>query len=149
MNRIGLLFGMAFGFLLTAARVNDYDVIHRMLLLQEPDLYLLMASTVGVALPLLWLLQRRGWQTPLGGRLTLTRSPVERKHVLGGAVFGIGWAVAGTCPGAVLALVGTGGLLGLVVVAGLFVGVILRDAVAAQPAARPAQPADSAPQVAG
>ena len=133
MNRIGFLFGLAFGFLLSAGRISDYDVIRRMLLLQEFDLYLLMASAVGVAVPLLWLLQRRDWRTPLGGPLTLTRSPVERKHVLGGIVFGAGWALAGTCPGAVLAMVGSGGLLGLVVVAGLFVGVILRDAVVPQP----------------
>ena len=137
MNRIGFLFGLAFGFLLTAGRISDYDVIRRMLLLQELDLYFLMASAVGVAVPLLWLLQKRRWRTPYGGPLTLTRSPVERKHVLGGIVFGAGWALAGTCPGAVLAMVGSGGLLGLVVVAGLFVGVILRDAVVPQPQPQP------------
>ena len=137
MNRIGFLFGLAFGFLLVAGRISDYDVIRRMLLLQELDLYFLMASAVGVAVPLLWLLQRRGWRTPLGGPLMLTRSPVERKHVLGGIVFGAGWALAGTCPGTVLAMVGSGGLLGLVVVAGLFVGVILRDAVVPQSQSQP------------
>jgi uncharacterized membrane protein YedE/YeeE len=124
---VGLLFGIAFGFLLTGAGIGDYDVVHRMLHLQEPDLYLLMASTVAVAVPLLLILQKAGWRTPFGGPLTITRSRVERKHVLGGITFGIGWAIAGTCPGAVLTMVGTGSLLGLVVIVGLFLGLILRD----------------------
>jgi uncharacterized membrane protein YedE/YeeE len=137
MNVLGLLFGLGFGFVISAARLTDYDTIHRMLLLQEPDVYLLMGSAIAVALPLLRVLQSRGWVTPFGGRLQLSPSPVRRNHVLGSAVFGTGWAVAGTCPGPAVAMIGTGNLLGLLVVGGLFGGILLREAVAAEP--RPAE----------
>lgn len=59
MNHIGFLFGTVFGFLLAGTRLNEYDVIHDMLLLREFDLWLLFLATIATAAPLLWLLQRR------------------------------------------------------------------------------------------
>ena len=137
MNRIGFLFGAAFGFLIAAGRLNEYDVIHEGLLLRSPYMFLVMGSAVAVAMPLLWLLQRRRWTTPLGGVLSLTPARPERKHVLGAMVFGTGWAVAGTCPGPALALTAGGGLLGIAVIVGIVAGLLLRDAVTerTQPAA--------------
>ena len=58
MNRVGLLFGIAFGFLIAAAGFGDADFIHRMLLLQNWYPYLVFGSAVVTAMPLLWLLQR-------------------------------------------------------------------------------------------
>lgn len=132
MNRLGFLAGTAFGFLIGAARLNDYDVIHNMLLLRDPDPYLVMGAAAAVALPLLWMLERRAWRAPLGGTLHLARARVERKHVAGSVVFGAGWALTGTCPGTALAMPSAGVLLGLPVVLGLFVGQMLREAVAAR-----------------
>jgi uncharacterized protein len=137
MKRAGFVIGAAFGFLIAAARLNDYDVIHRMLLLQEPDVFLMMASAILTAAPILLLLQRRGWQTPLGGPLVVERAPVQRKHVLGAMLFGSGWAVTGTCPGPAVAMLAGGNLLGIFVMAGLVTGAFLRDAVAARSTARP------------
>jgi uncharacterized protein len=127
LNVIGLLFGAGFGFVLGAANLHEYDTIHRTLRLQEPDVFLLMGGAIGVSLPLLWWLERRGMQTPFGGQLRLARSKVERHHLVGGALFGAGWALAGTCPAPALVMATSGAWLGLVAVAGLFVGLRLRD----------------------
>jgi len=129
---IGLLFGLAFGFTLAAARLTEFDVIHRMLLFRDPAPFLIMGSAVVVAAPTLRLLHRLGWETPLGGKLTLSASPIERHHILGSLVFGTGWAVAGSCPGPALAMIGTGRVMGIAIVTGLFCGIALRDAVATQ-----------------
>ncbi len=138
MNRLGLLFGTAFGFLIAGARLNDYDVIHNALLLRDPYVFLLMGSALAVALPLLWLLERRGWQTPLGGPMELSRSRVQQNHLFGAATFGVGWALTGTCPGPAIAAVAGGNLLGLVTMGGLFVGIVLRqEVIARQQAALP------------
>ena len=45
---------------------------------------------------------------------------------MGSALFGIGWAVAGTCPGPAAAQIGQGHLAGLFTSAGIFVGVALQ-----------------------
>lgn len=126
-----LLFGMGFGFLIVAAGFSNYDTIHNMLLLREAHGYLVMGSAVAVAMPILWLMERRRWQTRLGGPLKLVRTPVQWKSIWGAMVFGTGWAIAGTCPVPALAMLASGNLLALVVIGGLFSGIMLRDAVAA------------------
>lgn len=121
--------GGTFGFLFCAAGFNRYDVIHGMLLLQNFNPFLVMGSAVLTAMPLLWLLERRNWRTPLGGALELKRWPVERKHMLGGMVFGTGWAVTGACPGTISGMLGAGSILGVVTLGGFLGGIFLRDLV--------------------
>ena len=148
MNRFTFLIGLAFGFLIVAARISDYTVIHDMLLLREPDLYLIMGSSFAVAMPLLLLLRRRAWKTPLGGELQFNRVKAERKHLFGGALFGAGWATAGTCPGPALGMTLGGGLLGIFVMAGLASGIFLRNAVARGVLLRRGESLDPAPPAA-
>ena len=127
LNLVGLLFGSLFGGLLAGANLHEYDTIHAMLRLDELDVYLLMASAIAVSAPLLWLLERRGVITPLGGRLTLSRSKPLKHHWQGGALFGVGWAIAGTCPAPALVMISSGAWLGLVALVGIFAGLHLRE----------------------
>jgi uncharacterized membrane protein YedE/YeeE len=129
-NRTVVLLGGVFGFVIVASRLNTYQVIHDMLLLREPDVFLLMASAIAVAAPILLSLRRRRWHTPLGGEINVPRSPVTRKNVAGAAVFGTGWAVAGTCPIPALAMAAEGSAAGVFVMAGLFAGIAVRDRLA-------------------
>jgi uncharacterized membrane protein YedE/YeeE len=126
-DRLGFPLGVAFGLLLVLARVHEYDTIHAMLTLRDPYVFLLMGAAVATAAPLLWLLRRRRWRTPFGGPLAPERPALARRHLAGSAVFGAGWAITGACPGPALAMVASGNVLGAVVVAGLFGGLLLRD----------------------
>ena len=137
MNLFVILIGMAFGFLVVASGLSSYTVIHDMLLLRGPDVFLLMGSSFSVAMPLLWILRRRKWKTPMAGEMSLN-------HVFGGAIFGAGWATAGTCPGPAIGMAASGGLLGLVVMAGLGSGIILRNLVAGNIFSRRDPPLDQA-----
>ena len=83
MHLIGGLFGAAFGFVLAASQLHEYDTIHAMLALEEIDVYLLMASAIAVSAPLLWLLERRGYSTAFGGVLSLRRSRPQKHHLQG------------------------------------------------------------------
>lgn len=147
MNRLNVvcsLFGLAFGFLFAAAGLNQYDVIHSMLLLENFEPFLIMGSAMGTALPVLWILEKRGWKTPLGGPLALTRWQFERKHIGGGIVFGTGWAITGACPGTISTTIGAGSLLGVVLMAGTLVGIVARDAVVQKFAPTQTQPMSGA-----
>ena len=124
---IGLLFGIAFGGGLAAANLPGYGTIHPMLRLPEFDVFWFMASAIAVSAPLLWLLEQRGMRTPFGGELSLSRSRPEKHHLQGGALFGVGWAIAGTCPAPALVMVSSGALLGLVAIPGIFLGLWLRE----------------------
>ena len=127
LNLIGLLFGAAFGGVLAASNLHEYDTIHAMLRFDELDVYFFMASAIAVSLPLLWLLEKRGVNTPFGGKLILSRSMPEKHHWQGGALFGVGWAIAGTCPAPALVMLSSGALLSLVAIPGIFLGLRLRE----------------------
>ena len=119
MNRLGFLVGIASGFAIAGAGLHKYDTIHGMLLLRDIHVYLILASGVGTAMPLLWLMQRRRVKTPLGGTIELYNAKVEKKNVMGGMTFGTGWAVAGNCPAPAIAMATGGGFLAVFVIAGL------------------------------
>ena len=123
----GLIFGAGFGFVLAAAKLHEYSVIHAMLRLEEAYTFLLMAGAIGVSMPLLWLLDRAKVTTLLGGQLALSRSKVTKANLVGGALFGLGWAVSGTCPGPAVVMLSSGAGLAVLTVLGLFLGLTLRD----------------------
>jgi uncharacterized protein len=128
---IALIFGTAFGFLLSWARLTDPDVIGNMLLLRDMHVFLIMGSaifTAAVGLRVLRLARSRALVT--GDVIAWTGAPVERRHVVGSVLFGVGWSVARTCPGPVAAMIGEGRLLGIVVAAGILAGVGLQQYVA-------------------
>jgi hypothetical protein len=127
MNIVGGLFGAGFGFVLAGARLHEFDTIHATLTFDSIYVFALMGLAIGVSLPLLWILERRGAATLYGGRLSLSRSRIERHHIVGGMLFGTGWAVAGTCPAPALAMLASGATFGAVAVVGLFIGLWLRD----------------------
>jgi uncharacterized protein len=136
LNGAALLFGAAFGFLFAAAGFNQYDIVHRTLLLQYLDPFFVMASAVATAMLLLWWFERRRLRTVMGGPLELRRWTFERKQFYGGMIFGVGWAVTGACPGTVSAMIAAGSLLGFVTLGGIVVGIYLRD-LSAEWAERP------------
>ncbi len=127
MNMIGLVSGLLFGGILAGANLHEFDSIHNFLRLDDLYIAWFMGSAIAVSAPMLWWLERRGVETPLGGRLALSRSLPEARHFKGGAIFGLGWAIAGTCPAPALVMVSSGALLGLVAIAGIFVGLHLRE----------------------
>jgi uncharacterized membrane protein YedE/YeeE len=132
---VALGVGAAFGFFLTGSGLGDYDTIHDGLLLRDPYIYLMMASTVGTAAVGIALLRRRG-RTLAGDPLHIPRHPVRRQAVYGGSVFGVGFGVGATCPGITVSAVATGAWLGLVVLAGVLGGLWLRGRVEERPHAR-------------
>ena len=123
-----LAVGAVFGFLLTVSGLGDYDTIHDGLLLKNPYIFLMMASAMAVAFAGLAVLRRVG-RTRYAGRLALPHHRIERRHIYGGVVFGLGFGVGATCPGMTIVMTTTGGLYGLVVLVGLLGGLWLRGSV--------------------
>lgn len=119
--------GMAFGFLVTGSGFGNYTTIHQALLLRSWYLFAVFGCAVAVAAAGLALLRRAG-TTRYGGPLRLPHGPARRRHVYGAAVFGVGFGLTGACPGTAVAMVATGGLGGLLVLAGLAGGMWLRGA---------------------
>jgi uncharacterized membrane protein YedE/YeeE len=139
----GIGFGAAFGFILGWAQLTDYDVIHNMLLLREADVFLIMASAIMTAAIGVRVLRALGLRSLLaGGPVAWTVARPAREHVVGSILFGIGWALACTCPGPVAAQLGRGQWAAVFTAAGLLGGIALRRRfeVRARPGPQSSQP---------
>jgi uncharacterized membrane protein YedE/YeeE len=120
-TRIYLILGIVFGFILSRSGAADYDFIQGMFLFTEFQLYGIIAVAVLVTAPGIWLIKRRG-HTIFGQRLAIETKPFHRGNVAGGILFGIGWSIAGMCPGAMLVNIGEGKLYAIAALAGALVG---------------------------
>jgi uncharacterized membrane protein YedE/YeeE len=120
------LFGAAFGFLISWGQFSDPDRIRDMLLLRDPYLYLMMFSAIAVAFAGTWVLRRRRARALLTGEpLLVERTRPERRHIVGAAIFGVGWAVADSCPAPIAAQLTQGVLWSLFTIAGIAIGVVV------------------------
>src|SRR4051794_1654790 len=143
------VFGAVFGFLISWGQFTDPDRIRDMLLLRDAYLYLMMFSAIAVAGAGTLLLRRSRARALLTGeRVSIERTRPERRHIVGAAIFGLGWAVADSCPAPIAAQLTQGVWWSLCTIAGIFIGVevyLRRRAVAAAAevvAPRPQAPAE-------
>ena len=127
---MGLAFGAAIGFVFAWAQLSDPGVIRKMLLLVEPDVFLLMGSAIAVAAFGVRILRRVDAKAFVTGEeISWSPDPISKKVVVGSVLFGAGWSVAGTCPGPVAVMIGQGRFVGVAVLVGLLGGVFLQSVV--------------------
>lgn len=118
---IGLGIGFFFGFLLQKGNVTEYDVIVGQLLFRDFTVVKIMVTAMVTGMVAVHGLRSLGLVQlhPKPGSLGMT--------LVGGLIFGVGFAVLGYCPGTIAAAVGqgkmdacVGGLTGIIVGAGLY-----------------------------
>lgn len=130
----GFLAGVLFGLgLLLSGMANPAKVLGFLDLAGRWDasLALVMVGAIGIALlPMTW--ARRHSVALLGGRMQLpTRRDVDRRLVGGSLMFGVGWGIAGICPGPALVLLVGGYWQAWLFVAAMLVGMLVFSAVEA------------------
>lgn len=116
-----VVLGAVFGFALSRSGAADYDQIQAMFLFESVQLYGIIGTAVAITAPGLWLIRHRG-QTLSGRPIRLEMKPQHRGNVLGGLLFGVGWSIAGMCPGPLLVNIGEGKLYAFGALAGALVG---------------------------
>jgi len=99
--------GTVFGVILSRSGAADFDFIQSMFLFEDIQLYGILAVAVAVAMPGLWLL-KRGNRSVTGEPLKYKTRVLHRGTVVGGILFGVGWAMTGMCPGPIIVNLGEG-----------------------------------------
>jgi uncharacterized membrane protein YedE/YeeE len=117
-----LFWGALFGFILSRAGATSFRLINDMFLLKNFHLYGVIGGAIATATPGIFLLKR----LREAGRIKRPMKFPSRKFALGtwaGApLFGIGWAITGTCPGTSLSQLGEGHFYALATVLGILFG---------------------------
>ncbi|MBE7484326.1 MAG: YeeE/YedE family protein [Polyangiaceae bacterium] len=91
----------------------------------DPSLAFVMLGAIGVHLVALRFAKRLSRPLAAAAFEPPGRERVDGRLVLGAALFGVGWGLAGYCPGPALVSVGSGSLPVLVVAGGMLAGVAL------------------------
>jgi uncharacterized membrane protein YedE/YeeE len=124
----GLVFGLG---LLLAGMANPAKVLGFLDLAGawDPSLALVMVAAIGVAvLPLTW--AKRRSRSLLGAPMQLpVKRELDRRLIGGSLLFGIGWGIAGICPGPAVAILLTGHWQVLLFVAAMLLGMLLFEAL--------------------
>jgi uncharacterized membrane protein YedE/YeeE len=119
----GFLFGMG---LLVSGMANPAKVLAFLDLsgAWDPSLALVMAGAVVIAVPGFAIAKRKGMSV-LGDPLRIpTTDGIDARLLLGSATFGVGWGLAGICPGPAIVALGSGHLRAIVFVGAMLVGML-------------------------
>jgi uncharacterized membrane protein YedE/YeeE len=122
----GLGVGIVFGIVLSWSGMTSPVVIRQALLFEHAYLFEFFASAVITATAGVMLLRRLGVAALITGeRIGWSTEPLQRRHITGSVLFGIGWGVADACPGPIATQVGQGIGWGAITCVGVIIGVAL------------------------
>lgn len=113
---LGLVFGVIFGFLLQKGGVAKYHILIGVLLLEDFTVIEVMLSAVIVGMLGIFAMHRVGM-------VELQIKPTRYgANIIGGLLFGVGFGLAGYCPGTSAAAFGQGNFDALAAMIGLIAG---------------------------
>ncbi len=109
-----LIAGIFFGIILVKSQVVSWYRIQEMFRLQAFHMYGVLCTAIGVGLLSMWVIKRFKVKTLMGQNVVIPKKELHKGNVLGGLVFGLGWALTGACPGPLFAQIGSGFLIVIV-----------------------------------
>lgn len=126
-----LVLGIVFGIILVKSEVISWYRIQEMFRLQSFHMYGVIGTAVAVGIVSVWIIKKFGIRTIQNERVVFKDKKFHWGNVIGGLLFGFGWALTGACPGPLFAQIGSGFLVVsftlLSAIAGTWVYGLLRE----------------------
>ena len=125
-----LLVGVLFGIILSKSEVISWYRIYEMFKLQSFHMYGVIGSAVAIGIFIMYFF-KKGTLKNYQGEAIIVEPKVQgvSKNLLGGIIFGLGWALGVACPGPMYILVGKGVVTILIVLFGAHLGAFLYHAI--------------------
>ena len=122
---LSLLIGIYFGIVLVKSEVASWFRIQSMFRFEEAHMYLVIGSAVASGIVSIQLIKILGSRTITGDTIEFNDKPYQKGILIGGAIFGMGWAITGACPGPIYAQIGSGEYRALISLIGALLGAYL------------------------
>lgn len=119
------LIGIYFGVVLVKSEVASWFRIQNMFQFKEAHMYLIIASAIAVGMLSVYLIRRFQVRTIDHEAIVYQPKPFTKGTIIGGILFGMGWAITGACPGPIYAQFGSGEWLAGVTFLGALAGMYL------------------------
>lgn len=122
-NIVFLLVGVFFGILMFKSEAASWFRIYEMFNFQSFHMFGLMGSALATGVILVQIIKRKKVKDIDNNVIVIPdKDKSITRYLVGGTIFGLGWALAGACPGPIFVLTGAGYLPMLVVLASALVG---------------------------
>lgn len=123
---IYLLIGVLFGITMYKSEAASWFRIYEMFEFKAFHMYGIIGSAVILGILVVQLIKRFKIKSFYGEQIIFTpKEKSTKRYIIGGIIFGLGWALAGACPGPMFTLVGAGFLPILIVIAAAMFGTYL------------------------
>ncbi|MFN3784971.1 MAG: DUF6691 family protein [Spirosomataceae bacterium] len=103
-----LIVGVLFGIVFVKAEIISWFRIQEMFRLQSFHMYGVIGSAVVVGMISVFLIKKFNIKTLNGETVVFHPKKFQKGQVIGGLIFGLGWAITGACPGPIFAQIGSG-----------------------------------------
>ena len=103
-----LILGTLFGIVFSKAEIISWFRIQEMFRLQSFFMYGVIGSAILVAFISVQLIKRFNIKTIAGEAVNIPEKKFNKGQIIGGFIFGLGWALTGACPGPLYAQIGMG-----------------------------------------
>ncbi len=103
-----LIVGVLFGIVFVKAEVISWFRIQEMFRLQSFHMYGVIGSAILVGIISIQVIKRFNIKSLQGEKIVLKDKKFRKGQVIGGFIFGLGWAITGACPGPLFAQIGSG-----------------------------------------
>lgn len=118
-----LIIGTLFGFILTKGEVISWYRIYEMFRFESFHMYGIIGSAVFVSLIFNQWMKRSKMKDIDGKTIDIpTFYTGVRRYLIGGTIFGLGWALTGACPGPLYALIGNGAWVMIIALVSALIG---------------------------
>jgi uncharacterized membrane protein YedE/YeeE len=123
---IYLFIGILFGITMFKSEAASWFRIYEMFKFQSFHMYGIIGSALVIGIVVIQLIKQYKIKSFYGEKIVFT--PKEKgftRYILGGIIFGLGWALAGACPGPMFTLIGAGFVPIFIVIAASILGTFL------------------------
>jgi uncharacterized membrane protein YedE/YeeE len=103
-----LVLGIFFGIVFVKAEIISWYRIQEMFRLHSFHMYGVIGTAVVVGAISVWMIKRFQIKTMHGEKVVFHDKQFHWGNVIGGTMFGLGWATTGACPGPLFAQIGSG-----------------------------------------
>jgi len=105
-----LLIGTGFGFVLVKSEVVSWFRIQEMFRFDSIHMYGIIGLAILVGMISIQIIKRKNIKDNEGNPITIPPKDASQvtRYIVGGSIFGLGWALLGACPGPMFALLGSG-----------------------------------------
>ena len=117
-----LIAGSILGIIFVKAEIVSWFRIQEMFRFQSFHMYGIIGSAVVVGIISVWLIKKFNIKTMNGEVVRFHPKAFHKGQIIGGFIFGLGWAMTGACPGPLFTQIGTGATVVLVTLLSAILG---------------------------